>query len=288
MLTIQQALFILPSKYIQNPIISQNCCHSSLSRHHLLPGLVQQPFNYSQFLFFNLFSTCQMVLSTQHLPSLCSDLHSYFPPIHLFHSAILPSLLMSEHLCTCSSPVLNALFSYCHYVHEIGSSHHSSFPDFLQIFTGWSLPGYPLWCCKPHLAWSPLLLYFILLSTYDYITDQIFYLLICLLPIFPNNGHKLHAAAAKSLQSCLTLGNLIDGSPPGYPVPGILQTRTLEWVAISFSNAWKWKVKVKSCPTQRPRGLQPARLLCPWDFPGEILEWGAIAFSVSSMRARIF
>ena len=54
------------------------------------------------------------------------------------------------------------------------------------------------------------------------------------------------AAAAKSLQSCLTLCDLIDGSPPGSPVPGILQARTLEWVAISFSNAWKWKVKVKS------------------------------------------
>ena len=54
------------------------------------------------------------------------------------------------------------------------------------------------------------------------------------------------AAAAKSLQSCLTLCNPIDGSPPGSPVPGILQARTLEWVAISFSNAWKWKVKVKS------------------------------------------
>ena len=53
-------------------------------------------------------------------------------------------------------------------------------------------------------------------------------------------------AAAKSLQSCLTLCNPIDGSPPGSPVPGILQARTLEWVAISFSNAWKWKVKVKS------------------------------------------
>ena len=53
------------------------------------------------------------------------------------------------------------------------------------------------------------------------------------------------AAAAKSLQSCLTLCDPIDGSPPGCPVPGILQTRTLEWVAISFSNAWKWKVKVK-------------------------------------------
>ena len=54
------------------------------------------------------------------------------------------------------------------------------------------------------------------------------------------------AAAAKSLQSCLTLCNHIDGSPPGSSVPGILQARTLEWVAISFSNAWKWKVKVKS------------------------------------------
>ena len=54
------------------------------------------------------------------------------------------------------------------------------------------------------------------------------------------------AAAAKSLQSCLTLCDPIDGSPPGSPVPGILQARTLEWVAISFSSAWKWKVKVKS------------------------------------------
>ena len=54
------------------------------------------------------------------------------------------------------------------------------------------------------------------------------------------------AAAAKSLQSCPTLWDPIDGSPPCSPVPGILQARTLEWVAISFSNAWKWKVKVKS------------------------------------------
>ena len=53
------------------------------------------------------------------------------------------------------------------------------------------------------------------------------------------------AAAAKSLQSCPTLCDPIDGSPPVSPVPGILQAKTLEWVAISFSNAWKWKVKVK-------------------------------------------
>ena len=54
------------------------------------------------------------------------------------------------------------------------------------------------------------------------------------------------AAAAKSLQSCPTLWDPRDDSPPGSPVPGILQARTLEWVVISFSNAWKWKVKVKS------------------------------------------
>ena len=90
------------------------------------------------------------------------------------------------------------------------------------------------------------------------------------------------AAAAKSLQSCPTLWDPIDGSPPGSPVPGILQARTLEWVAISFSNAGKWKVKVKS--------LSRVRLFeTPWTaayqapppigFSARVLEWGAIAFS---------
>ena len=131
------------------------------------------------------------------------------------------------------------------------------------------------------------------------------------------------AAAAKSLQLCRTLCDPIDGSPPGSPFPGILQARTLGWVAISFSNAWKRKVKVKllsrvrlfatpwtaayqappsmgfsgqeywcgvpllavfyllhtsvksesevtqSCQLLRPHGLQPTRLLHPWDFPGK-------------------
>ena len=54
------------------------------------------------------------------------------------------------------------------------------------------------------------------------------------------------AAAAESLQSCPTLCDPIDGSPPGSPVPGTLQARTLEWIAISFSSAWNWNVKVKS------------------------------------------
>ena len=69
--------------------------------------------------------------------------------------------------------------------------------------------------------------------------------------------HAAAAAAAKSRQSCPTLCDPIDGSPPGSPFPGILQARTLEWVAISFSSAWKWKVKVKS--------LSRVRLLAaPW------------------------
>ena len=94
--------------------------------------------------------------------------------------------------------------------------------------------------------------------------------------LFPEfQGHKSHflrtikidvflllplqsaAAAAKSLQSCLTLWDPTDGSAPSSPVPGILQARTLEWAAISFSNAGKWKVKVKS--------LSRARLVAtPW------------------------
>ena len=75
-------------------------------------------------------------------------------------------------------------------------------------------------------------------------------------PTNPKNCDLSHTAAtataAKSLQSCLTLCDPIDGSPPGSPVPEILQARTLEWVAISFSKAGKWKVKVKSLSRVQP------------------------------------
>ena len=75
-------------------------------------------------------------------------------------------------------------------------------------------------------------------------------------PSYPLSS-PLSPAAAKSLQSCPTLCDSIDRSPPGSPIPGILQARTLEWVAISLSNAWKWTVKVKS--------ISPVRLLAtPW------------------------
>ena len=102
------------------------------------------------------------------------------------------------------------------------------------------------------------------------------------------------AAAAKLLQSCPTLCDPIDGSPPGSPVPGILQARTLERGAISFSSGWKWKVKVKS--------LSCVQLFTtPWtacSLPGSsvhgifqvrVLEWGAIAFSsITSLPGGIF
>ena len=127
-----------------------------------------------------------------------------------------------------------------------------------------------------------------------------------------------------SLQSCPTLCDPIDGSPPGSPVPGILQARTLEWVAISFSNAWKWKVKSLShvwllatpwtAAHQAPpsmgfsrqeywSGLLLVAQLCPTlcnpmdcSPPGSsvhgaclearILEWVAISFSRGSSQPR--
>ena len=75
----------------------------------------------------------------------------------------------------------------------------------------------------------------------------------------------------------------MDGSPPGSPTPGILQARTLEWVAISFSNAWKWKVKVKSLSRVwllvTPMDCSPPGYSAHRIFQARMLEWGAIAFS---------
>ena len=87
------------------------------------------------------------------------------------------------------------------------------------------------------------------------------------------------AAAAKSLQSCPTLCNPMDGSPPGSPVPGILQERILEWVTISFSSAWKWKVKgksLKSCPTLcDPMDGSPPGSSIHGVFQARVPEWDA-------------
>ena len=122
--------------------------------------------------------------------------------------------------------------------------------------------------------------------------------------------HGLYAAAAatavtasKLLQSCPTLCDPIDGSPPGFPIPGILQARTLEWVAISFSNAWKWKVNVKllssvwlfatpwTAAYQAPPSMgfsrqeywsgvpspSPHGLYSPWNSPGQNTGVGSLS-----------
>ena len=107
---------------------------------------------------------------------------------------------------------------------------------------------------------------------------------------FPTRPRSTSVQFSSIAQSCPTLCDPIDGSPTGSSVPGILQGRTLEWVAISFSNAWKWKVKVKSLSRVQllvtPR-LQPTRLLHPWDFPGESAGVGCHCLLHSSTTAII-
>ena len=112
--------------------------------------------------------------------------------------------------------------------------------------------------------------------------QKCFICLFALIFVVITNGIKAKclssAAAAKSLQSCLTLCDPIDRSPPCFPVPGILQAITLEWVAISFSSAWKWSRSVVSnssdsmdcsLPDSSTHGI----------FQAKVLEWGATAFS---------
>ena len=115
-------------------------------------------------------------------------------------------------------------------------------------------------------SWTSYFIYFYcVLSSYlgnDYIGHKFYISLASITPFFPVpllclTWFLLHTAAAKSRQSCLTWCDRIDGCPPGSPVPGILQARTLEWVAISFSSEWKWKVKVKSLSCVR-------LLVTPW------------------------
>ena len=108
--------------------------------------------------------------------------------------------------------------------------------------------------------------------------------------------HFICYAAAKLLQSCPTLCDPIDGSPPGSPIPGILQARTLEWVAIFFSNAWKWKVKsevTQSCQTLSnpmdcsPPGLYIISIVCGlglffffWPCWVSVTAWGIFTYSM--------
>ena len=112
-------------------------------------------------------------------------------------------------------------------------------------------------CFSSLLSWSSVLHLFLVFSNFQ------MYL------FFVYNSCPAAAAAAKSLQSCPTLCDPIDGSPPGSPIPGILH-----WSGLPFpspmheSEKWKWSCSVMS-DSSRPHGLQPTRLLCPWDFPGK-------------------
>ena len=106
------------------------------------------------------------------------------------------------------------------------------------------------WDINICLFMTKLLVKYFILTTFTALSSNHFLILCKPIPSsitwLEKKFFKATAAAAKSLQSCSTLCDPIDGSPPSSPVPGILQARTLEWVTISFSSAWKWKVKVKS------------------------------------------
>jgi len=137
------------------------------------------------------------------------------------------------------------------------------------IITSWHQTHIICFCLSYENAW----LHYCYPGWASYLTLS--YLSIC--------EYAAAAAAAKSLQSCPTLCNPIYGSPPGSPVPGILQARTLEWVAISFSNTWK--VKSESEFTQSfPTPSNPMECSLPGSsvhgiFQARVLEWDAIAFS---------
>ena len=100
--------------------------------------------------------------------------------------------------------------------------------------------------------------------------------------------HSLAAAVAKSLQSCPTLCDPTDSCSPGSPVPGIRQARTLEWVAISFSQYMKVKSEsevAQSCPTlSDPMDCSLPGSSVLGIFQAGVLEWGAIAFSVGKCK----
>ena len=115
------------------------------------------------------------------------------------------------------------------------------------------------WCYKWHPEEGLSRIYSLWLSSLSFASRSHAYSRSCFFFFLFHTHSKSLAisAAAKSLHLCPTLCDPIDSSPPGSPIPGILQARTLEWVAISISNAWKWKVKVKS--------LSRVRLLAtPW------------------------
>ena len=149
---------------------------------------------------------------------------------------------------------------------------HLSFPTsftYLQVLSVHIL--------KLHLRYSSTFLMVLQFFPYGTLVLSLWYSKHC--------GTQAYTAAAKSLQLCPTLCNPIDGSPPGPSAPGILQARTLEWVAISLSNACMHAKSLQSCPTlcdpmdSSPPGSSIHRIL-----QARILEWVAISFSKAYSR----
>ena len=157
-----------------------------------------------------------------------------------------------------TSPVVSGYSGSCFYTYKHYSVHFSmqplqttldsaphGFSSSLEKYSFHSYDHYGCFCQRfPFLSKSYKNLHF-LDWKWDSVTSKSILKGLCVhsISLWLENQS---AAAAKSLQSCPILCDPIDSSPPGSAIPGILQARTLEWVAISFSNAWKWKVKVKS------------------------------------------
>ena len=175
-------------------------------------------------------------------PTLDSCLSSVLFIITLFH--LFPWMLVFSRL-----PYRALFYFYVHWIQGIVIHIHLPYPfSFFYTYVTFKSPfpaQFLSWTPDPRIQLPAVHLHLLLkgkMGMYSGLSRQTFHKLshnFSSSPIFP-------AAAAKSLQSCLTLCDPTDGSPLGSPIPGILQARTLEWVAISFSNAWKWKVKVKS------------------------------------------
>ena len=126
------------------------------------------------------------------------------------------------------------------------------------------------------------LLLFLWSSCYPYLECPLSFLPVEIISVLQETALTVAAAAAKSRQSCPTLCNPIDGRPPGFPVPGILQARTLEWVAIPSpmheSEKWKWSRSVVPDSSDTVDYSPPGSSV-HGIFQAKVLEWGAIAFS---------
>ena len=216
---------------------------------------------------------CQSPLGRQHTGLLCLPL---FAGVCSTHVHWVDDVIQPSHPLSSPSPALNlsqhqGLFQWVSSSHQvaqsIGSFSISISPSNMNI-QDWFPLGWTGWISLQSKGLSRVFSS-ATVQRHQFFSTQYFLL---------SSSHIY--AAAKSLQSCPTLCDPIDGSPPGSPVPGILQARIPEWVAISFSNASKWKMKVKSLSHVRPLDCSLPGSSVHGIFQARVLEWGAIAFPI--------